>query len=117
MRLIYLLAGMLCLGLGIVGTILPGIPGVLFFIIAAVCFARSNPVWEAKIMEHPKIGPPVRAFRERGVIAPAGKFAAVTGMAVGSTASWFLIHHNIWRYAPAVICVFCAVYVLTRPSR
>ncbi|EGF90799.1 hypothetical protein ABI_38330 [Asticcacaulis biprosthecium C19] len=117
MRWIYLVAGLICVGLGIAGTILPVMPGVLFFIIAAVCFARSNPVWEARIMNHPKIGPPVRAFRERGVIAPAGKFAAVTGMALGSVAGWFLIHHTIWRYAPAALCLVCAAYVLTRPSR
>lgn len=116
MRWIYLVAGLGCVGLGIAGTILPVMPGVVFFILAAVCFARSNPAWEARIMEHPRIGPPVRAFRERGVIAPAGKIAAVTGMAIGSVTGWFLIH-SAWRYAPAAICLVCAAYVLTRPSR
>ena len=116
MRLFYMLAGLVCVGLGIAGIFLPVMPSTVFFLGAAVLFARSNPAWEAKIMNHPKIGPPIRAFRERGVIAPAAKIAAVTAMAVSSVVSWFLLQ-GAWRYAPATVCALCAAFILTRPSR
>jgi uncharacterized protein len=116
MRIVYLMAGLLFTALGIAGVVLPVMPGVVFFILAAVCFARSNPVWEARIMEHPQIGPPVRAFRERGVIAPIAKLSAVAAMTLSSVAALLLID-GPWRYAPGVICALCAAYVLSRPSR
>lgn len=41
-RMIYLLVGLLSLGLGTCGTILPVLPTVPFYLLAAFCFARSS---------------------------------------------------------------------------
>jgi uncharacterized membrane protein YbaN (DUF454 family) len=110
-----MLAGLFFVGLGIIGIFLPVMPSTVFFIIAAIFFARSNPKWEARIMNHPKIGPPIRVFRERGAIAKSAKIAAVTAMTISSVISAFLLH-GWWRFAPAGVCVLCAVFILTRPS-
>ncbi len=110
-----MLAGLFFVGLGIIGIFLPVMPSTVFFIIAAVVFARSNPKWEARVMNHPKIGPPIRAFRERGAITRSAKIAAVTAMTISSVISAFLLH-GWWRFAPAGVCVLCAVFILTRPS-
>ena len=111
-----MLGGLLCVGLGIAGMFLPVMPSTVFFIIAAVCFARSNPAWEARIMNHPKIGPPIRAFRERGAIGVKAKVAAVTAMTISSVVS-FLVISGPWRYAPAAVCAACAAFILSRPSQ
>lgn len=113
--MVFMLAGLLCVGLGVVGMFLPVMPSTVFFIIAAIFFARSNPIWEAKIMNHPKIGPPIRRFRERGAIAKSAKIAAVTAMTISSVISAFLLH-GWWRLAPACVCALCAIFILTRPS-
>lgn len=111
-----MLAGLLCVGLGIVGMFVPVMPTVVFFLIAAVCFAKSNPAWEAKIMNHPKLGPPIKAFRERGAIGKRAKFAAVAGMTVSSLAAFFVLRPSVWAYAPGAVCLACAIFVLSRPS-
>lgn len=116
MRIILMLAGLLCVGLGIVGMFVPVMPTVVFFLIAAVLFAKSNPAWEAKIMNHPKLGPPIKAFRERGVIGRRAKFAAVAGMTVSSVVAFFLLRPGVWAYVPGAICAMCAIFILTRPS-
>lgn len=108
--------GLFFVALGIVGMFLPVMPTTVFWIIAAVIFARSNPEWEQRIMAHPKFGPPIRAFRERGVIGPKAKLAAATGMAVSSVIG-FVTLRGAWAFLPAGVCLVCAVYVLTRPSR
>jgi uncharacterized membrane protein YbaN (DUF454 family) len=41
MRLLYLAARLMVAGLGIAGYILPVMPGTVFPVLAAVCFARS----------------------------------------------------------------------------
>ncbi|MDV6329206.1 YbaN family protein [Asticcacaulis sp. 201] len=115
MRILFMFGGLVFVGLGILGAFLPVMPSTVFFIIAAVFFARSNPEWEAKIMNHPKIGPPIRAFRERGAIGQSAKIAAVSAMAVSSVVSAILLH-GYWRFAPAAVCAVCALFILTRPS-
>lgn len=115
MRILFMLAGLVCVGLGIAGVFLPVMPSTVFFIIAAVLFARSNPAWEARIMNHPKIGPPIRAFRERGAIGPRAKIAAVTAMTISSVVSFFLLK-GVWAYVPGAVCALCALFILTRPS-
>lgn len=116
MRILYLAAGLFFVGLGMIGMFLPIMPTVVFFLVAAILFARSNPEWERRIMEHKTLGPPIRAFRERGVIRPWAKISAVGAMAVSSTGAILLLD-GPWSYAPAAICALCAVYILTRPNR
>lgn len=41
-RLIYLMLGCLCLGLGCVGIVLPILPTVPFFLVTVFCFANSS---------------------------------------------------------------------------
>ncbi len=115
MRWVLNLLGLLLVGIGIVGIFLPVLPTTIFFIIAAVIFARSNPEWEARIMNHPKYGPPIRAFRERGIIGPRAKSAAIIGMALSSVIGFVTLSGG-WAYLPAGICALCAIYVLSRPS-
>ena len=116
MRIILMLAGLVCVGLGIVGMFVPVMPTVVFFLIAAICFAKSNPAWEARIMNHPKLGPPIKTFRERGVISRRAKTAAVAAMAVSSVVSFFLLRGSYWAYVPGAVCALCAIFILTRPS-
>lgn len=110
-----MLAGLVCVALGVIGIFVPVMPTVVFFLVAAILFAKSNPAWEAKIMNHPKFGPPIKAFRERGVIGRRAKFAAVSAMTVSSVVSVFLLR-GIWAYVPGMVCIACAVFILSRPS-
>ena len=68
--------GFASLGLGTLGIFLPLLPTVVFYIFAAYCFTRSNPVWEAKLLNHPQFGPHIRAWRENGAVSRKGKVAA-----------------------------------------
>lgn len=42
MKLLWLLLGLVCLGLGCVGVVLPIIPSVPFFLVTVFCFAKSS---------------------------------------------------------------------------
>lgn len=62
-RAAYLLGGLLCVALGAIGIVVPGLPTTIFFIGAAACFARSSPRLEAWVLGLPKVGPAVRDYR------------------------------------------------------
>ena len=42
LKLLWLLLGLVCLGLGCVGVVLPIIPSVPFFLVTVFCFAKSS---------------------------------------------------------------------------
>ena len=81
MRLAYRIFGIAALGLGFAGLFLPLLPTVPFVLLAAFCFARSNPAWEARLLAHPTLGPHIQAWRANGSISRKGKIAAVAAFA------------------------------------
>ncbi|SHK04828.1 YbaN family protein [Rhodothermus profundi] len=63
MRLLRLGSGLLCTGLGFLGIFLPILPATPFFLLAAYFFARSSPRLEQWLLNLPRIGPAIRAYR------------------------------------------------------
>ena len=77
MRPLYAAGGIIATGLAAIGAFLPIMPTVPFLLVAVFCFARSNPAWEQKIIDHPHWGPQVRDWRERRAINRRAKIMAV----------------------------------------
>lgn len=48
-------AGILFLALGLLGLLLPVLPGVLFLLVAAVCFASASPALRDSMRKHPRL--------------------------------------------------------------
>ncbi len=72
--------GLVLVGIGGVGVIVPVLPSTVFFIGAAACFARSSPRFEQWVLDLPRIGPLVREYR-RGLGMPRrAKIVAVSAM-------------------------------------
>jgi uncharacterized protein len=114
-RLLMLAAGWICVAIGVVGIVLPGLPGTVFLIVAAWLFARSSPRFERWLLGHPRLGPQVVKWRATGAIAPGIKVIAIGSMAL----SWAIV----WLTAPALgiaasgLCLAAsALYVGTRPN-
>ena len=113
-RLLLMAVGWLCVAIGAVGLVLPGLPGTIFLIIAAGLFARSSPRFEAWLIHHPKLGPQVRRWRATGAIAPRIKVIAIGSMAL----SWLIVVLTAPPIAVAAsgLCLAAsALYVGTRP--
>ncbi|WP_229752884.1 YbaN family protein [Deinococcus aerophilus] len=55
--------GVVLCGMGVVGLILPGFPGTVWFVLAAACFSRGDPRWEAWLLSRPVVGGLVRDYR------------------------------------------------------
>lgn len=114
-RPLFLAAGIASVVLGAVGAVLPIMPTVPFLILAAFCFARSNPQLEARLLDHPHWGPPIRDWRERGAISRKAKWAATLGM-TASAALGLLILPWPWAAVPLVPLAIAGPWIWTRPD-
>ena len=63
-RALWAALGVLCVAIGVLGVVLPGLPTTPFLILAAACFLRSSQKLYDRVLNHPRFGPLVRDFRE-----------------------------------------------------
>jgi len=113
MRQVYLIAGILSVGLGALGSLLPLLPTVPFMLAAAFFFARSNPEWEQRLLDDPRLGPSMRAWRERRAISLYGKLAALTALAISALVGLVFLDMP-WRFVPMAVAVLCGTWIVTR---
>lgn len=114
-RALYLLAGWAALGLGAAGILLPILPTVPFWILAAWFFARSDPRLEKWLLDHPRAGTHLRAWRERGAIHRRGKFAASVALALSSLVGLAALPLPL-SLVPLLACAATALFIWTRPG-
>lgn len=104
-------------GLGLLGIALPLLPTTIFWILAVLAVRRSDPELAERIRAWPTIGKTVSDFLDHGVIAPRGKTAALTAMAVSAgLLLWRLETGPILLVALAGLAA-AAAYVASRPGR
>lgn len=109
----YRILGLACVGLAAIGAALPLLPTVPFLLLAVFFFARSNPVWERKILDHPQWGPQIKDWRERRIIRRPAKLAAITAMSAGVIFTWLTLGAP-WVYVSLAVLVSCGGWILTR---
>lgn len=113
MRPLYAAGGIIAIALAAVGAFLPIMPTVPFLLVAVFCFARSNPAWEQKILDHPHWGPQVRDWRERRAISREAKVMAIGAMSAGVAFTWFTLGHP-WYLLSIAILVVAGGWIATR---
>ncbi len=108
--------GWVCVVLGAIGIAVPGMPTTVFLLIALWAFSKSSERFRTWLYEHRRLGPPIRAWHEDGVIPARAKAAALAMMILSlaimaATSAWQL------PAIAGVIMVPVAVFIVSRPSR
>lgn len=108
--------GILLLPVAIAGIALPLLPGTPVLILAGFCFARASPNLEAWLLDHPRLGPPLRAWRARGAIAWGAKMAASGAMGVSFV--WMLASGAplAGKIVAGTVMLGAAGFIWTRPD-
>ena len=116
---LWLAAGGAAVAVGGVGIVVPGLPTTVFSVIAAACFARSNPRFEQWVLDLPRIGPMVRDHRAGLGMPRKAKIVAVTMIVAASVASGvFAIDNRAIGALVVALGLVGVVYVLWRvPTR
>lgn len=101
-RLLWVIGGLVCVAVGAIGVIVPGLPSTVFFIMAAAAFSRSSERMERWVLGLPGVGKLVADYRAGLGMPWRAKVIAGTMIvvAVGISSGLFL---GSWTWRGVVI--------------
>ena len=113
------LLGFICVLVGIIGIVVPGLPTTVFMIVAAWLFSISNPRFEKWLLGLPKIGPAISNFREGLGMPKKAKLFALSSIFIFSALATVLLLRNIFLRSLVVgVAVIGIWYIIARvPTR
>ena len=120
-RALLVVVGTLCVGLGILGAILPGLPSTVFFLSAIACYGRSNERLYRWLMSKPITQKAVQQYasykRTKALplrvklIAMGSAWASFLLMALApSNAPWFV------KWIVLAAALACTAFMLSRKT-
>jgi uncharacterized membrane protein YbaN (DUF454 family) len=116
-RVLWMALGWMLVGVGFIGLFVPLLPTTDFLILALPCFARSSARLEHWLLDHPRVGPPLRAWRTERAIPRHAKGAACGGIALGFAAFWALVRPGaLLAIAVALVLLACVAWIASRPT-
>lgn len=117
MAMLFVALGWVCIGLAILGAVLPVLPTTPWVLLAAYLFARSSPRFHAWIMGHRFFGPMIQDWRSGLGITARTKAIAITTIVLSIGLSIWLV--PIWwvRLMLATVAIGVPVYLLRQPTR
>jgi uncharacterized membrane protein YbaN (DUF454 family) len=115
-RIMWLIFGLLALGLAILGAILPLLPTTPFLLLATYAFARSSKRLHTWLIEHKVFGGLIRNWQKNGSIDRRTKMISVATMGGLLALSWALGVRPLILVIQAVVLTCSAIFVLTRPD-
>ncbi len=117
-RGLFLIAGTVALGLGIVGVFLPVLPTTPFVLLAAACYARGSRRFHQKLLANRTFGPIIAEWERHRSIPYRTKVAAVVLMSLTLATSIVFFVRPVWLKALlAVMGVGLAIWLYRIPSR
>lgn len=122
-RRLYLAAGVLFVGIGFVGAILPVLPTTPWLLLASYCFARSSPRLESWLRRTPYFGPLIRDWDEHRGVRPVIKAQAIVMVVLVVGATVLFSRAPVWAKwsatGLATVGVACILFVVPtfRPPR
>jgi len=114
-RLVFRIVGLAATALAVAGLFVPLLPTTVFLIVAAWAFGRSSPTLEAWLRNHPRLGPLIADWEERGAVPRPAKAAAVAGMGASLLAMWLLGVQPWAMGAAAAVLAVVAAWLISRP--
>ncbi|TKB45416.1 DUF454 domain-containing protein [Thalassotalea mangrovi] len=95
-RYLFLILGLVMVGLATLGAILPGLPTTPFVLVAAACFAKSSPRLHTWLRQNPVFGPLIINWQQHRCVSLRAKVLAVAMIIGFGGYSLFFAITNLW---------------------
>lgn len=116
MRYFWISGGCIAFGCAVIGIFLPLWPTVPFLLLSAFCFARGSQRLHDWLITHPRFGPPIVAWSERGAIHRKAKVLASISLVATFGISVVLGVGAPILIIQAAVLGSVALFIWSRPS-
>ena len=117
-RFLFVTFGLIFLVLGIIGYVLPGMPGTIWLIIAAALFLRSSDRLYNFVVKNRLFGRQVGDFLETGAMPLRAKIISVGSVWTFSLISIFLTPYTwLFKGPVLILAIVGTIYITSRPTR
>lgn len=114
-QIIFFIIGLAFLGVGIAGTVLPGVPTTPCVLASAWFFSKSSKRMENWLLNHKIFGKLIKDWRANGSISKTSKRNAVLVIIPTFAISIYLIPVYPAKVGLGVFCILLCAFLLTRP--
>ena len=117
-KVFYVALGFLFVALGIAGSLLPVMPGMIFFVLASVCFSKGSERFYRMLLSNRFVGPYIRDYQEgRGVPRKTKILLIVFQLAAVAVTGIFIVKALGGRIVLAVFAAAGLAFTLSLKSR
>jgi len=104
--------------MGILGAILPILPGTVFFLIAAFCFAKSSEKFYKMLIHNKYVGPHLQNYLEEKFIPVKTKIIIISSIWISMTASAVYVLEVFWQRALMfAVAIGVSIYIIMHRSK
>jgi len=116
MRGIWFICGAISVTLGVIGIVLPLLPTVPFFLLAAFFFARSSETAHNWLVNHKTFGPAIKDWTQTGAIKRRVKISASLFIIGGLSLSVYMALKPWLLLLQFTILSGVLIFIWTRPN-
>lgn len=102
--------------LGFIGALLPGMPTTVFLILATWAASKGWPQMDAWLLNHPKYGPTLRAWRADGTVPRKAKWLASSMMLMSGIIMLFTPAPLLVKIFTNMTMLMVAIWLWRRPE-
>lgn len=112
---VWKIAGFICVGLAVVGAVLPVMPTTIFLIMATTCFAKSSPKLQRKLLNNKIFGPMIIDWQQNRTIPRKAKKIALFTIILSVLWSAYLLQNLILVTAVILLVAGPFIYLWRLP--
>ena len=116
MKYLFFIVGLISVGLGLVGTIITGIPTTQLLLLSAWCFSKSSKRLELWIINNKLTGPIIKNWRDYKGLTRKSKIFSILIIIPSFYLSCHLISNTIIDIVLITTCITLCFYLITRPE-
>ena len=115
-RALYVIAGHVFVVIGVLGIVLPVLPGTPFLLMASACYLKGSKRLHAWLHNHRFLGPYLRAFQEGRGLPRRVKIIALATMWIGMSVTMIMFPHPVILLVLVAIGTGVTIYLLRMPT-